>query len=288
MLFPQKYARLQSMSEQLSIRPLDLCNPGEREPNQFAMVKRFASQLVPRIKELLIKSFKIEPSIQYQVSRCQYLSGIQDGDYCCHIIDKKHSLSAAISISTAALQELAEIFFGGNSLSSNSARQISQTEIRLARRIANNLLEEISLGEWIKLDFSLAESAERGIALGYYYQQKFSIQLGSLNFNINLYWPAELFSVLDEKPYTASQSIAQVEPLLEEVTVKLNSVLSEKQISLSQLTNLKVGDVLLIPSPGVVDVLCGHKSLYKGQIVDHSGEKSLQIKQNLTIGFSHD
>ncbi|WP_108650097.1 FliM/FliN family flagellar motor switch protein [Dongshaea marina] len=276
------YAKLLRQADK-QFRTLDLCNPGEKYPQGFADIEKLSVKLSLKAQTIFYNLFKKEIKIFHEALPCDSLF-ISEKDYFFRIFcDPVHKSFGGIAISNQSLQELAEIFFGGAGLTQQTKREMSQTEIRLAQRIFSQLLNAIESLSPPWSDRKLLLTDENSLHPGYYYQSRLQIEMEGCSSSIILYWPASLLepSPLPQSDHSIQQQHSEQ---LQQIPFRLTSVLLQKKLNLSELSNLKEGDLIVTDAPGQVDVYCHQTPLFKARVVTDAGRQALQVTETLNDG----
>ncbi|MGL4979146.1 MAG: FliM/FliN family flagellar motor switch protein, partial [Plesiomonas sp.] len=70
---------------------------------------------------------------------------------------------------------------------------------------------------------------------------------------------------------------AKVEERLQQVPLRLQTTLCEKSLTLGQVMDLLVGDVISVDMPSQLTVRAGNSPLYKARIAERNGNLVLQV-----------
>lgn len=233
---------------------------------------------------------------------------IKDREPIC-FIHNKYNGQCLVSISQSLIHLIAEAFYGGApsfshqddtknhssnlaeagiepevikpAIDSHSAelnQPMNASEKRVQARLAATLLNEVS-HEWLV-------STEHPTFNNGVLHAKFAIQIEDSHGEIHLHLDDGLLLQLTAQDVVTQIDPAKVDSLrdmhLKQVPLRLNAVLSRQTLTLDQVVNLNVGDIISTEIQEVVDVHAGTLPLYQAHVVERNGHLVLQVIDNIT------
>ncbi|WEM42981.1 FliM/FliN family flagellar motor C-terminal domain-containing protein [Photobacterium sp. DA100] len=158
------------------------------------------------------------------------------------------------------------------------APPMNASEKRVQARLAATLLNQIS-HQW-------QVSSEQVKFSNGVLHAKFAIQIEDSHGEIHLHLDDDLLLQLTAQDVVSQTEPAKVESLremhLKQVPLRLSAVLSRQTLTLDQVINLNVGDIISTEIQEVVDVHAGTLPLYQAHIVERNGHLVLQVIDNIT------
>ncbi|AJR07780.1 hypothetical protein H744_2c1093 [Photobacterium gaetbulicola Gung47] len=165
----------------------------------------------------------------------------------------------------------------------NNAVAMNASEKRVQARLAATLLNQIS-HQW-------QVSPEQATFGNGVLHAKFAIQIEDSHGEIHLHLDDDLLLQLTAQDVVTQTEPAKVESLremhLKQVPLRLSAVLSRQTLTLDQVINLNVGDIISTEIQEVVDVHAGTLPLYQAHIVERNGHLVLQVIDNITPQEQH-
>lgn len=221
----------------------------------------------------------------------------------------KYNGQCLVSISQSLIHLIAEAFYGGTptfchqeAANSNTSdlpdtdidaavghsgihsystvlnQPMNASEKRVQARLAATLLNEVS-HQW-------QVSAEQPTFTNGVLHAKFAIQIEDSYGEIHLHLDDDLLLQLTAEDVVTKSDPALVDSLreahLKQVPLRLGAVLSRQTLTLDQVVNLKVGDIISTEIQEVVDVHAGTLPLYQAHVVERNGHLVLQVIDNIT------
>ncbi|MGR5142417.1 FliM/FliN family flagellar motor switch protein [Photobacterium sp. DNB23_23_1] len=165
----------------------------------------------------------------------------------------------------------------------NKIPLMNASEKRVQARLAATLLNQIS-HQW---QVSTEHPAFNNGVL----HAKFAIQIEDSHGEIHLHLDDDLLLQLTAQDVVTQIDPAKVDSLrdmhLKQVPLSLNAVLSRQTLTLDQVINLNVGDIISTEIQEVVDVNAGTLPLYQAHVVERNGHLVLQVIDNITPQERH-
>ncbi|MGR5065548.1 FliM/FliN family flagellar motor switch protein [Photobacterium sp. DNB22_13_2] len=160
---------------------------------------------------------------------------------------------------------------------------MNASEKRVQARLAATLLNQVS-HQW-------QVSTEQPTFSNGVLHAKFAIQIEDSHGEIHLHLDDDLLLQLTAKDVVTQIDPAKVDSLrdmhLKQVPLRLNAVLSRQTLTLDQVINLNVGDIISTEIQEVVDVNAGTLPLYQAHVVERNGHLVLQVIDNITPQERH-
>lgn len=200
---------------------------------------------------------------------------------------------AFMHIQQNAFGSLSELFFGGSpSNISNkdlAKKPVTDTEKRLATRLFNVFLDTIT--ESFKQDDDLDWSQQWIERLKdsdvLWTTAKVSSEDG-WDFSINFAWP---YAITDEdESQDEDRDIdltGNLEKALVNIALTLKTVVAKTSINITDIANLKKGDILPISLPSHVSARSGNNVIVSGSICEHNERLGLKIEHN-SVGVNYE
>ncbi|CAE6931673.1 Type III flagellar switch regulator (C-ring) FliN C-term [Vibrio sp. B1REV9] len=171
------------------------------------------------------------------------------------------------------LIKLADRFYGASM--ERSSTKLSASDLRLQERVGQIITNWLApKNMWCTCEYEAPQGiglhAELSISFDEF-QGTFHIKLDSF-FIQTLIEQLELQTDVDlYQPFCRS---------LESTPVRVNAVLSKKQMALSEVINLKANDILPIDLLNTVPISIGNQSLFTGRVADQDGQLVLIINSD--------
>ncbi|WP_370598239.1 FliM/FliN family flagellar motor switch protein [Plesiomonas shigelloides] len=283
-----------SPSEQAHIKTFDLANPEHRigalQATLDTICQRFERSAKQFFFGLLRKPVNFHFEQQDTLKLREYLASIPKPNSQREFLVEPHDMRGLIAMDGDLLFFMADLFFGGKGTSTRRRSEMSDTELRLVERIFRQLLEQFddcwrNQTSWysqmtqqqsLHLNNSMANQPLFQIC-------RFSIQIGehlgwleiALPFNglEFLRTPAAEEANVELDPMLQ----AKVEERLQQVPLRLQTTLCEKSLTLGDVMDLQVGDVIPVDMPSQLTVRAGNSPLYKARIAERNGNLVLQV-----------
>ncbi|MGL5990692.1 MAG: flagellar motor switch protein FliM [Plesiomonas sp.] len=283
-----------SPSEQTHIKPFDLANPEHRigalQATLDTICQRFERSAKQFFFGLLRKPVNFHFEQQDTLKLREYLASIPKPNSQHEFLVEPHDMCGLIAMDSNLLFCMADLFFGGKGTSVRRLSEMSDTEQRLVKRIFRQLLELFdecwsSLTSWcsqmtqqqsLHLNNSLSNQPLFQIC-------RFSIQIGEHQGWLEIALPFNGLEFL-RTPATEEANVeldptlqAKVEERLQQVPLRLKTTLCEKSLTLGEVMDLLVGDVISVDMPSQLTVRAGNSPLYKARIAERNGNLVLQV-----------
>ncbi|KUE80644.1 FliM/FliN family flagellar motor switch protein [Aeromonas schubertii] len=183
---------------------------------------------------------------------------------------------AWFAITPATLYRLAILFFGG-SLQPGSQVAVqknpSDSELRLYQRLCRYQMENLSsaLG-WGELGWELTPATPPE---GPLWSSEGVLQLGEHRQSWQVWWRPP---VDEEKESTQTSDLAdKLHEALPHTPVRLRVVMAQMQMTLAELEDLKVGEVLALDMFESMPALVGHRPCLRGRVAEQGGSLVYQV-----------
>ncbi|MGL4268439.1 MAG: flagellar motor switch protein FliM [Plesiomonas sp.] len=283
-----------SPSEQAHIKPFDLANPEHRigalQATLDTICQRFERSAKQFFFGLLRKPVNFHFEQQDTLKLREYLASIPKPNSQREFLVEPHDMRGLIAMDGDLLFFMADLFFGGKGTSTRRRSEMSDTELRLVERIFRQLLEQFddcwrNQTSWysqmtqqqsLHLNNSMANQPLFQIC-------RFSIQIGEHLGWLEIALPFNGLEFL-RTPAAEEANVeldptlqAKVEERLQQVPLRLQTTLCEKSLTLGEVMDLQVGDVIPVDMPSQLTVRAGNSALYKARIAERNGNLVLQV-----------
>ena len=283
-----------SPSEQAHIKTFDLANPEHRigalQAPLDTICQRFERSAKQFFFGLLRKPVNFHFEQQDTLKLREYLASIPKPNSQREFLVEPHDMRGLIAMDGDLLFFMADLFFGGKGTSTRRRSEMSDTELRLVERIFRQLLEQFddcwrNQTSWysqmtqqqsLHLNNSMANQPLFQIC-------RFSIQIGEHLGWLEIALPFNGLEFL-RTPAAEEANVeldptlqAKVEERLQQVPLRLQTTLCEKSLTLGDVMDLQVGDVIPVDMPSQLTVRAGNSPLYKARIAERNGNLVLQV-----------
>lgn len=283
-----------SPSEQAHIKTFDLANPEHRigalQATLDTICQRFERSAKQFFFGLLRKPVNFHFEQQDTLKLREYLASIPKPNSQREFLVEPHDMRGLIAMDGDLLFFMADLFFGGKGTSTRRRSEMSDTELRLVERIFRQLLEQFddcwrNQTNWysqmtqqqsLHLNNSMANQPLFQIC-------RFSIQIGEHLGWLEIALPFNGLEFL-RTPAAEEANVeldptlqAKVEERLQQVPLRLQTTLCEKSLTLGDVMDLQVGDVIPVDMPSQLTVRAGNSPLYKARIAERNGNLVLQV-----------
>lgn len=283
-----------SPSEQAHIKTFDLANPEHRigalQATLDTICQRFERSAKQFFFGLLRKPVNFHFEQQDTQKLREYLASIPKPNSQREFLVEPHDMRGLIAMDGDLLFFMADLFFGGKGTSTRRRSEMSDTELRLVERIFRQLLEQFddcwrNQTSWysqmtqqqsLHLNNSMANQPLFQIC-------RFSIQIGEHLGWLEIALPFNGLEFL-RTPAAEEANVeldptlqAKVEERLQQVPLRLQTTLCEKSLTLGDVMDLQVGDVIPVDMPSQLTVRAGNSPLYKARIAERNGNLVLQV-----------
>ncbi|MGL5106286.1 MAG: flagellar motor switch protein FliM, partial [Plesiomonas shigelloides] len=283
-----------SPSEQAHIKTFDLANPEHRigalQATLDTICQRFERSAKQFFFGLLRKPVNFHFEQQDTLKLREYLASIPKPNSQREFLVEPHDMRGLIAMDGDLLFFMADLFFGGKGTSTRRRSEMSDTELRLVERIFRQLLEQFddcwrNQTSWysqmtqqqsLHLNNSMANQPLFQIC-------RFSIQIGEHLGWLEIALPFNGLEFL-RTPAAEEANVeldptlqAKVEERLQQVPLRLQTTLCEKSLTLGDVMDLQVGDVIPVDMPSQLTVRAGNSPLYKARIAERNGNLVLQV-----------
>lgn len=283
-----------SPSEQAHIKTFDLANPEHRigalQATLDTICQRFERYAKQFFFGLLRKPVNFHFEQQDTLKLREYLASIPKPNSQREFLVEPHDMRGLIAMDGDLLFFMADLFFGGKGTSTRHRSEMSDTELRLVERIFRQLLEQFddcwrNQTSWysqmtqqqsLHLNNSMANQPLFQIC-------RFSIQIGEHLGWLEIALPFNGLEFL-RTPAAEEANVeldptlqAKVEERLQQVPLRLQTTLCEKSLTLGDVMDLQVGDVIPVDMPSQLTVRAGNSPLYKARIAERNGNLVLQV-----------
>lgn len=283
-----------SPSEQAHIKTFDLANPEHRigalQATLDTICQRFERSAKQFFFGLLRKPVNFHFEQQDTLKLREYLASIPKPNSQREFLVEPHDMRGLIAMDGDLLFFMADLFFGGKGTSTRRRSEMSDTELRLVERIFRQLLEQFddcwrNQTSWysqmtqqqsLHLNNSMANQPLFQIC-------RFSIQIGEHLGWLEIALPFNGLEFL-RTPAAEEANVeldptlqAKVEERLQQVPLRLQTTLCEKLLTLGDVMDLQVGDVIPVDMPSQLTVRAGNSPLYKARIAERNGNLVLQV-----------
>ncbi len=283
-----------SPSEQAHIKTFDLANPEHRigalQATLDTICQRFERSAKQFFFGLLRKPVNFHFEQQDTLKLREYLASIPKPNSQREFLVEPHDMRGLIAMDGELLFFMADLFFGGKGTSTRRRSEMSDTELRLVERIFRQLLEQFddcwrNQTSWysqmtqqqsLHLNNSMANQPLFQIC-------RFSIQIGEHLGWLEIALPFNGLEFL-RTPAAEEANVeldptlqAKVEERLQQVPLRLQTTLCEKSLTLGDVMDLQVGDVIPVDMPSQLTVRAGNSPLYKARIAERNGNLVLQV-----------
>ncbi|WP_271412190.1 FliM/FliN family flagellar motor switch protein [Pseudomonas sp. Q1-7] len=180
------------------------------------------------------------------------------------------------TIDRALLAEALECYYGGTSLPSHEETPISTSEQRMRERLGQDicrifgrtLLSGSGLGELERFDNAYEETLWEYVA-----ELRYSSHLTGSESSLFLYLDAELTDRLTSLLAGPPPPRLAGDPLdnIRHLPVRLDCVLAQARMPLSQVLGLQLGDILTLRLKERADVRVNQQALFRGAIFEDDG-----------------
>lgn len=180
------------------------------------------------------------------------------------------------SIDRALLTEALECYYGGTSLPSHETPPISTSEQRMRSRLgidiaqifARSILAGATFGELKPYENAYAETRWEYIA-----EFQYTSHITGLRSSIFIYLDTQLVDELTSRLThpTASQFIGNPVEQIKHLPVQLDCVIASLHMPLSQVLDLRLGDILMMRLLERCDVQINQQKLFRGAIFEDDG-----------------
>lgn len=107
-------------------------------------------------------------------------------------------------------------------------------------------------------------------------------------FSIHMAWPVEITDEVEEEEERPEVDFSEaLEKILMNVELTLKSVVAKTSINITDIANLKKGDILPISLPNQVNAKSGDNTIISGNICEHNHRLALKIEHN-SIGVQYE
>lgn len=283
-----------SPSEQAHIKTFDLANPEHRigalQATLDTICQRFERSAKQFFFGLLRKPVNFHFEQQDTLKLREYLASIPKPNSQREFLVEPHDMRGLIAMDGDLLFFMADLFFGGKGTSTRRRSEMSDTELRLVERIFRQLLEQFddcwrNQTSWysqmtqqqsLHLNNSMSNQPLFQIC-------RFSIQIGEHLGWLEIALPFNGLEFL-RTPAAEEANVeldptlqAKVEERLQQVPLRLQTTLCEKSLTLGDVMDLQVGDVIPVDMPSQLTVRAGNSPLYKARIAERNGNLVLQV-----------
>lgn len=283
-----------SPSEQAHIKTFDLANPEHRigalQATLDTICQRFERSAKQFFFGLLRKPVNFHFEQQDTLKLREYLASLPKPNSQREFLVEPHDMRGLIAMDGDLLFFMADLFFGGKGTSTRRRSEMSDTELRLVERIFRQLLEQFddcwrNQTSWysqmtqqqsLHLNNSMANQPLFQIC-------RFSIQIGEHLGWLEIALPFNGLEFL-RTPAAEEANVeldptlqAKVEERLQQVPLRLQTTLCEKSLTLGDVMDLQVGDVIPVDMPSQLTVRAGNSPLYKARIAERNGNLVLQV-----------
>ncbi|MGL5005859.1 MAG: flagellar motor switch protein FliM [Plesiomonas sp.] len=292
-----------SPSEQAHIKPFDLANPEHRigllQATLDTICQRFERSAKQFFFSLLRKPVNFHFEQQETLKLHEYLASIPKPNSQHEFLVEPHEMCGLIAMDGNLLFLMADLFFGGKGTSVRRRSEMSDTELRLVDRIFRQLLalfdecwhnqthwhSQITQQQSLHLNSSIANQPLFQIC-------RFSLQIGEHTGWFDISLPFNGLEFL-RTPTTEEASVeldptlqAKVEERLQQVPLHLKTILCEKSLTLGEVMDLQIGDVISVEMPSQLTVRAGNSPLFKARIAERNGNLVLRVDDVLDTSTS--
>ena len=180
------------------------------------------------------------------------------------------------SIDRALLTEALECYYGGTSLPSHETPPISTSEQRMRNRLgidiaqifARSILAGATFGELKPYENAYVETLWEYIA-----EFQYSSHITGLSSSIFIYLDTQLVDELTSRLTNPSSSQFSGNPIeqIKHLPVQLDCVIASLQMPLSQVLDLRLGDILMVRLLERCEVQINQQKLFRGAIFEDDG-----------------
>lgn len=200
-----------------------------------------------------------------------------------HFTHERHGGDCMLEVSPALLTRLADAFYGGTPCFNTPAQEseglllLNASEQRVQARLAKVILQQ--------LDTSWRENTHTAPLSSCCLNAHFELTVGEVVGKLSLQMDDELLIALGQASNTVEldpQELAdRRHKQLCKIPVQLNAVLAQQTMSLEQVTQLKVGDIITSDIQEIVEVSAGAQKLYRARVSEQNNHLVLQITDHL-------
>ncbi|MGL5500633.1 MAG: flagellar motor switch protein FliM [Plesiomonas shigelloides] len=283
-----------SPSEQAHIKTFDLANPEHRigalQATLDTICQRFERSAKQFFFGLLRKPVNFHFEQQDTLKLREYLASIPKPNSQREFLVEPHDMRGLIAMDGDLLFFMADLFFGGKGTSTRRRSEMSDTELRLVERIFRQLLEQFDDCWRNQTSWYSQMTQQQSLHLNnrmanqpLFQICRFSIQIGEHLGWLEIALPFNGLEFL-RTPAAEEANVeldptlqAKVEERLQQVPLRLQTTLCEKSLTLGDVMDLQVGDVIPVDMPSQLTVRAGNSPLYKARIAERNGNLVLQV-----------
>ncbi|MDR9827872.1 FliM/FliN family flagellar motor switch protein [Vibrio sp. FNV 38] len=193
-----------------------------------------------------------------------------------------HDGNCSVEISVALLTQLAEAFYGGKADFSKGDISAESQHLNASEKRVQTRLGAIALKE---LDPHWTLKAKSTAIEGCCMNAQFEISIGERKGQFNLALDDGLLIALGEPGKSSSLTPEEINQKrnhqLRQVPVRLNAVLAQQNMSLDQVAQLRVGDIIATDIKEMVEVSSGQQKLFLAQVSEQKNHLVLHITDHI-------
>lgn len=285
------------------VKPYALGQEALRPPTRLAGLERIGERLARRLRGVLEPFARAKPSVVPEIIETLRFDAWRDQlpDFMSLSLYRLRPLKGGMLIAIAPdfITRLVDSFYGGNGLALPAVRhkEFTPAEERLLGRLTDAVVDSL-VEVWAEVLPLTPALASRETNAGYaslvrgdelVVVQRFDIGAGQLPpTTIALVYPlsalrpyeTQLSAKVHAEPGVVDDEFRErMARALEQVRLPVRSVLARPTLSLSEVLNLKAGDVIPITLAPRVPLLVANRRLAEGTIGEQEGRAALRIER---------
>jgi flagellar motor switch protein FliM len=285
-----------------SPRPFAFGSDAARPMNALPALDRLNERMSRRLRDLLEPFVRVKPSILVESSTIRIFGDwkAEQPEFVSLSIYSFKPMKGAVLLALPPqfVSRLVDCFYGGSGDGAPSEScEFTATEDSLLKRLTDSILADLATvwseviparpqlrSRETNVEFATLARGDEPVAL-----TRFTVKFGRGNVaNIDIVYPvSSLRSVEQELVATSPEDVSargeewreRLVAAVGQVRVKARTVLARPELSLAELMQLRIGDVIPISLPAQVPLLVEGRPIALGTIGEHDGRAALKIEK---------
>lgn len=285
-----------------SPRPFAFGSDAARPMNALPALDRMNERVSRRLRDLLEPFVRVKPSVVVEESTIRIFGDwkAEQPEFVSLSVYGFKPMKGGIllALQPEFVSRLVDCFYGGSGdAAANASREFTATEESLLGRLADSILADLATvwseviparpqlrSRETNVEFATLARSDEPVAV-----TRFIVKFGRGNaVNVDILYPvSSLRSVEQELLATSPEDVSargeewreRLTAAVGQVRVKARTVLARPELSLAELMQLRVGDVIPISLPAQVPLLVEGRPIALGTIGEHDGRAALKIEK---------
>lgn len=287
----QPYNQFIPAAKAKSFKTLSLASTAPKKDHVISLLKSISEDIEIALTHE-IRKIVSDPQIQVEISDFSEDKPRKKGYVKAACCPENPDAKALMHVQSSAFGSLSELFFGGSPKEIKekdlAKKPVTDTEKRLATRLLNVFIETIVVNfkkENIEWNQSWIDKLKAEEVLWT------TVKIFSdddWDFSLNLAWPYLISEDVQESVEVSGVDLSEaLENALTKIPLTLKTVVAKSLINITDIANLKKGDILPISLPSHVLSKTGENTIVSGSICEHDQKLCLKIEQN-HIGIKYE